>query len=136
LLAAAADKMAHEDCSQQALSNVAARIRRTAVEAAPPRPHGAARALSGPGAPAPCRSPAIEELGRAVREELLGRVGACVAQDGPLDPEWDMAYSSVLALGECLDCSRATDEQAARCRRALDVVRRIERPAPAAASAR
>jgi hypothetical protein len=131
LLAAAADKVVHEDCSRPALSTVIERIRQATVQATPPRARAAVKARPTPGAPGACRSPAIEELGRSVRQEMLGRVGACVAQDGPLDPEWDMAYSSVLALGVCLDCARASDEQTAHCRRALDVVRRIEQPAAA-----
>jgi hypothetical protein len=126
LLAEASVKMVHEDCSRQALTRVVERIRITTVQATPPRARAPRKAGPTPGAPA-CRSPAIEQLGTFVRQQLVQRVGACVAQDGPLDAEWDMAHSSVLSLAVCLDCAQPAEEQAARCQRTLDALERIRK---------
>jgi hypothetical protein len=130
LLAGATTETTHEDCSRSALAAVVRRA--IAIEAkADPSPAGRAgsRAASKARAGASCPSAAAEEAGKVVRGELLTRVGACVAKDGPLDPEWDMVDAAVLALGVCLECRRGTDEQTAQCRRAAEVLERAGKAA-------
>ena len=79
------------------------------------------RRARGHGAPPPPGAPPSEARGR-----LVDRVAACMSQDGPFDPEWDMVNSSLISLGVCLDCTRPKADRQGRCRSAADVVARAE----------
>jgi hypothetical protein len=122
LLAGATTAVTHENCSRSALGAVVERTQAFELKADPAAgPVGAKRA----GGPDACPSPAAAETEKMVRGELLPRVDACIARDGPLDPQWDVVHAAVLSLGVCLDCSRAHDEQAAQCRRARDLLAQV-----------
>ena len=45
------------------------------------------------------RGEASAELEHQVKGELADRVRICVGQDGPLDPEWNLAEASLASLG-------------------------------------
>jgi hypothetical protein len=133
MLAGASNDARREDCSKRALMTVAERLRSM---------EEGATAVTGKGVPSHARrakpdcAPATAEAATATfHEEVLPRIGGCVARDGPNDVEWEMANSAALSLGLCLDCRQPAGERTARCARARDILAGIERalrdPAPA-----
>ncbi|HEY5089590.1 MAG TPA: hypothetical protein VIK30_06455 [Polyangia bacterium] len=129
LLAGATTEVRREDCSRPALAVVVKRALAIEAKAAPAAGGRAQPAAADPG-PAPgagdgCSATTADENERRVRGELLTRVAACVARDGPLDAEWDMVHSALLSIGVCLDCRRTPPDQAAQCRHARDVLGRV-----------
>ena len=120
LLAGATTEAVREDCSKRALGVVMERVRR--LELAAPLATAGKR-----GSKPTCPPVAAADVGSLERGELLGRIGACVARDGPFDVEWAMVHSAMLSLGLCLDCRQEPAERGARCGRARDVLDRIDR---------
>ena len=122
---------ARPECSHLALGHVAARIRETQAVAAralePPRSHrpqGKARKWG-------CGSPAMTELEREVKGDLSDRVRICVAQDGPLDAEWNLLDASLASLGVCVDCARPTPARSTDCQRTARLITQAETEAAA-----
>jgi hypothetical protein len=148
LLSQAGPHIAHENCSKEALWMVAYQLRdvhkkaeRARVDQVrrqgrnPAKKQVKAAATAGGPSALSCPTPEADELGRQVRSETMRRVGACVGQDKPLDPEWDMVNSGVLALGVCLDCGRSPEARAKDCKNALDVIDRADKLAHGQAGA-
>ena len=117
------------ECSTGALLRVSARIleAQTAAIAATELNHKA-------GSRHPvCGSPALARLEGEVKGALDDRVRICVAQDGPLDAEWNSLSAALSSLGECLDCGHpaSASDRKASCLRARDVVNRAQADAQA-----
>ena len=122
LLAGATTAVTHENCSRSALGAVVERAQAIEAKADPAAGQLGAKRAGGSDA---CPSPVAVETEKMVRGELLPRVDACVARDGPLDPQWDVVHAAVLALGVCLDCTRPRAEQTAQCRRARELLAQV-----------
>jgi hypothetical protein len=126
LLAGATTAVTHENCSRSALGAVVERAQAIEAKADPGAGGALGSAATGTKhAGGACPSPAARETEQMVRGEFLPRVDACVARDGPLDPQWDVVHAAVLSLGVCLDCSRPRAEQAAQCRRARELLAQV-----------
>lgn len=89
----------------------------------------AAKAASKEGAPAVCHTEAAaKELALALNG-LIGRTGACVARDSPLDSQWNQLESAVAALDRCMECTHARNDRLIGCKRALELVDAAEKAA-------
>lgn len=108
------------DCSPGALMAAARHVGELELLASgPPHPRGKA-------SPAACPTPEAQLVIDEVRGALPDRVSSCMSQDAPLDAEWDMVNSAVIALEACVDCARPKADRAARCRWVADQARRAE----------
>ena len=110
------------DCSPEALMAAARHVGELELLASGTfRPPG-----RGKPRPAGCPTPESQLAINEVRGALTDRVSSCMSQDAPFDAEWDMVNSAVIALQACVDCARAKDDRAARCRWVADQVKRAE----------
>ena len=110
------------DCSPPALMAAARRVGELELLASGTFKSPARGKRHPTGCPTPESQLAIDE----VRGPLPDRVSSCMSQDAPFDAEWDMVNSAVIALQACVDCTRAKDDRAARCRWVADQVKRAE----------
>jgi hypothetical protein len=79
------------------------------------------------GAPASCHAEtAAGELASALNA-LIGRTGACVARDSPLDSQWNQLESAVAALDRCMECTRGRAERVTGCTRVLELINAAEK---------
>jgi hypothetical protein len=117
-----------QDCSAAALATISRHVREMQVVASLPFHSSGRSKKTEPGADCPAT---VQGLAAQLQGPFPERVGACVSQDGPLDPEWDALSSAVISLGVCLDCGRPRNDRAARCKQVADVVATVEKTARA-----